>query len=203
MAKIQSGSSTDELDIVPVAKAAKTRFTDTRGQDTGMKPSYMASLTLKTATAAGTGVFAAIYGSASKTIRVQRITVCGTVATAAVYGDVVVKKVTTPGTGGTATTLTPVACDSNTPDSFASCSYFTALRTAGSGGGAIASQVAYFPITGTVANGPAIIQFVFTATSMLEAPVLRGTSQGIELNFGTTTTNAPTLMVTFEWTEED
>ena len=37
---------------------------------------------------------------------------------------------------------------------------------------------------------------------MNEAPVLRGANEGLELSFGTTTTNVPTMTIYIEWTEE-
>lgn len=202
MGKIQGASSRVEADVDSASLALRQSNYDKRGQYIGMKPTYSASTTLKTATAAGTGVFASIYGSASKVVRIQRITICGTVATTAVYGDVVIKKVTTPGTGGTATALTQVSMDSNNPASTATgVNYYTVLRTAGSGGGALASKQHIFPVTATAAiNAPLIFDWLYE--SMLEAPTLRGTNEGIEINFGTTTTNAPTLTVTIEWTED-
>ena len=104
MAIIKSGASSDQLSIGPVSKGAYTESRDTRGNFTGMKRSYSASLAIKTNTAAGTGVFASIYGSSSTTIRIQRIVVSCTVATTAVYGDMIVSKRTVLGSGGTATT---------------------------------------------------------------------------------------------------
>lgn len=205
MAIIKSGATTDQLSIGPTSKAAYVEAKDSRGNSTGLKQSYSASLAIKTATAAGTGVFASIYGSASTTIRVQKITVSCTVATAAVYGDIIVNKRTSVGTGGTATTLTQVPKDSTSPVGTATnVRFYTVLGTAGvsgAGGGPVASLMQLCPITAT----PVLVQpFIFdwTAQGMNEAPVLRGTNEGLELSFGATTTNVPTMTITIEWTEE-
>ncbi len=224
MSVIKSGNSTNELSITennsakvgiydPSTNAAlgvdtasgaiRTSIYDTRGNFTGMKASYAASLTIKTATAAGTAPFASIYGSASKTIRVHRIIVSGTCATAAVYGDIVIKKTSTAISGGTATALTAVPKDSSSAASTATnINYYTVLATPGTVIGAIASQTVFLPITGTPAVDVKPVIFDWTAQGMNEAPVLRGVAQGLELNFGTTTTNAPTLTITIEYSEE-
>lgn len=202
-AVIKSGESTDELSVDPTSKAAHVSQYDTRGNFTGMKIGYSASTALKTATAAGTAPFASIYGSSTKTIRVHRIIVSGTCATAAVYGDVIVSKTSDTISGGTATSLTKVPKDSSSGASTATnVKYYTVLPTAGTLVGAIASQQVFLPITGTPAVDVKPVIFDWTAQGMNEAPVLRGVTQGLELSFGTTTTNAPTLTVTFEWSEE-
>jgi hypothetical protein len=169
----------------------------------GQKVTYTAATTAKTATAAGTGPFFAICGSSTKTIRVQYISIGGTVATAAVYGDVELTKTSTATSSGTATALTKVPNDSNSAASTANLlNFYTALATAGSAVGKVGSQTAVFPITGTVAASAGTVLFDWTNRQESEAPVLRGTAQCIEASFGTTTTNAPTLTVAIAYTEE-
>lgn len=203
MAIIKSGVTSDNWTIEAVSKAGRTIDYDLRGNFVGMKRSYSAALAIKTATAAGTGVFASIYGSATTVIRVHRIVVVGTVATAGVYGDVIVKKVNTVGSGGTPTVLTQVPKDSGSAAGTATnVKYYTVLATAGTVVGPVAMNTLFMPITGTPANAVTPFVFDWTAMGMNEAPVLRGIAEGLELNFGTTTTNAPTLNVSFEWSEE-
>ncbi len=203
MAIIQSGNSSVELNVDNISYAARTSNYDTRGNFTGLKASYSASTALKTATAAGTGVFASIFGSATKTIRVHRIIVCGTCATAAVYGDIIVKKASKAGTGGTPVELVQTPKDSASDSGTATqVYYYTALGTAGVLVGTVASQQVFLPITGTPAIDVKPAIFDWTVQGMNEAPVLRGIEEGLELSFGTTTTNAPTLTVTFEYSEE-
>lgn len=203
MAVIKSGIGTTELAIDETSKAARTSLYDTRGNSLNMKASYSASTALKTATAAGTAPFACIYGSSTKTIRVHRIIVSGTCATTAVYGDIIVKKTSDTISGGTATALIKVPKDSTSAASTATnVNFYTVLPTAGVLVGTIASQQVFLPVTGTPAVDVKPVIFDWTMQSMNEAPVLRGTTQGLELSFGTTTTNAPTLTVTFEYSEE-
>jgi hypothetical protein len=200
MAIIKSGASTDNLTIGVTNKAAYTEKRDARGNATSMKRSYAACTAVKFAAAAGTTVFAQIFGSASTTIRVHRIIVGGSIATAAINADLIINKRSAVGSGGTATTLTQVPKDSGSAAGTATVvKVFTAAPTAGTGGGVIATQTMFMGIT------PAIGQntiFDWSMESMNEAPVLRGTVEGLELSFGTTAGNIATLCVSFEWTEE-
>ncbi len=167
------------------------------------KATYYFATTAKTATAAGTGPFFSICGSSTKTVRLQQLAIGGTVATAAVYGDVILKKTSTSTSAGTATALTKVPADSTSAASTANLlNFYTALATAGSAVGAVGAQNAVFPLTGTVAASEASIVFDYTNRQEAQAPTLIGTAQCIEASFGTTTTNAPTLTVAGIYTEE-
>lgn len=169
----------------------------------GVETSYSAGTLLKTATAAGTGPFFAICGSATKTLRVQKIMVSGTVATAAVYGDVVIKKTSTATSAGTPTALAAVPHDSTSAAATASLiNYYTALATTGTVVGTIANATIYMPLTGTVGVMADPLIFPWGQENDSEAPTLRGTAQCLQANFGTTTTNAPTLSVNVTWTEK-
>lgn len=166
---------------------------------------YSAGLTIKTATAAGTGPFFTICGSSTKTLRIQKFMVSGTVATAAVWGDVVLKKTSTATSAGTATALTKAPFDSNSAASTANAvNFYTVLATAGTSVGVLATQTQLFPITvisATLQPTPPPMLFSWRDQDS-ESPVLRGTAQCLEANFGTTTTNAPTLSVFVVWTEK-
>lgn len=169
----------------------------------GQKVTYTGATTAKTATAAGTGPFFAICGSATKTVRVQQLTVGGTVATAAVYGDVTLRKTSVATSSGTATALVKVPHDSTAAAASANLlNFYTVLATPGTLVGTVGAQSGVFPLTGTVAAGMAQLIFDWTNRQESEAPVLRGTAQCLEAGFGTTTTNAPTLSVHVIWTEE-
>jgi hypothetical protein len=205
MAQIQSGATSDLLTVDSVSKAARVTFYDTRGNAVAQKATYAACTTAKTAVAAGTTTpYAALYGSGTKTIRVQRIVVCATIATTNAYVDLVVAKRTAAISGGTKTDLTQVALDSNNSAGTANIAgIYTAAPTAGTGGGIIAAQLQFVPITGTAALCPAVFDFDWRFRDESEAPVLRGTAQGVEVSFGTSiATNQPTLTVMFLWTEE-
>jgi hypothetical protein len=167
------------------------------------KATYSFATTAKTATAAGTGPFFSICGSSTKTVRLQQLIIGGSVATAAVYGDVELTKTSAATSSGTATALTKVPHDSSSAASTANLlNFYTALATAGTPVGKIGSQTAVFPITGTVAASAANVVFDWTNRQESEAPVLRGTAQCLEASFGTTPANAPTLTVQGIYTEE-
>lgn len=200
MATIKSGVSTDQLTIGPVNKAAYIEGRDSRGNEMGMKPGYSACTAVKFAAVAGTGVWASIFGSATKTIRIHKIVVAGSIATAAINADLIINKRTAVGSGGTATTLNQTPKDSNSPAGTATnVKVFTAAPTAGTGGSVVAAQSMYMGITPAAGQ---VVVFDWTAYGQNEAPVLRGVNQGLELSFGTTAGNVATLTVMFEWTEE-
>jgi hypothetical protein len=200
MAIIKSGATTDQLTVDPTSKAARATEYDLRGNPTCMKASYAACTPTKLAAVAGTTVFAQIFGSGTKTIRVHRIICGGSIATAAINADLIVTKRTAVGTGGTATTLAQVPKDSNSAAGTATVvKFFTAAPTAGTGGGVIATQSMFMGISPALGQ---IAIFDWTAWGMNEAPVLRGTGEGLELSFATTAGNIATLTVSFEWTEE-
>jgi hypothetical protein len=205
MAQIQSGATSDLLTVDPTSKAARVTLYDTRGNVCAQKATYSAATTAKTAVAAATTTpYAVIYGSGTKTIRVQRIVFCVTMATTGAYPDVVVYMRTASVTGGTSTNLTQVAHDSNSAAGTANfVKIYTAAPTPGTGGGVIATMMQYAPITATTTLGPAIFDFDWRIRDESEAPVLRGTAQGLEVCFGTSiATNQPTITVGFLWTEE-
>ena len=169
----------------------------------GQKQTYAFATTAKTVTAAGTGPFFSICGSATKTVRLQQLVIGGTVATAAVYADVELTMTSAATSAGTATALTKVPHDStNSASTVNLLNYYTALATAGTAVGKIGSQGAVFPITATVAAQQASVIWDWTNRQESQAPVLRGTAQCVEASFGTTTTNAPTLTVQGIYTEE-
>lgn len=205
MAVIKSGASSDQLTIDPTSKAARVTLYDPDGNVLSKKVATYSAAQGLTNTAAGTGVFLSIQGSSTKTVRVHKVIITGTVATAAVYGSVVCNKRLTGATsGGTATTLTPIAHDSASGAPSAVVKYYTALGTAGSGGGMIAAQSDYFPITATVSSESANVLFIAQQDTGAETQdwVLRGTNECLEFAFSATTTNAPTLTVWVTFTEE-
>lgn len=165
--------------------------------------SYAAALTAKTATTAGTGPFFSICGSSSKVVKVQQINFDYTVATAGVYADPVLKKTSAATSAGTATALVKVPLNSTYGASTVNLlNFYTVLATAGTLVGTVDGQMTFANITGTVANQQASKTFTFRAPSDLEAVVLNGTAECLEGSFGTTTANAPTMMVSVKWTEE-
>jgi hypothetical protein len=160
---------------------------------------YAASTTAKTATASGTAAFFELCGSGTKTIRLQRIMVSGTWATAGT-GDIQIRKNSAAATGGTATTLTNTPYDSNSAAATATAKYFTVLPTGGATlVGNIMSESAAFPLAAG-AMTPQLI-YVWRDTDA-EAPTLRGAAQCITAGFGTAPGSVPTLSVSSAWTEK-
>jgi hypothetical protein len=177
---------------------------DLRNQHTGQKVTYAAALTAKTATAAGTGPFFTICGSATKTIRVQEFKAHYTIATAGLHADPRLQKTSTATSAGTATALTKVPLDSNSAAATANLvNFYTVLATPGTLVGTVAIQQIWGQITATVTAGSVTPDvFRWKANDEAESVVLRGTAQCLEGSFGTTTTNAPTMTVSVVWTEE-
>lgn len=169
----------------------------------GIKATYSAGTTAKTATAAGTGPWFSICGSSTKTIRIQYLEASATVATAAQYADVVLKKTSTATSAGTATALTQGPLDSKNAAGTANLvNFYTALATAGSSVGVVGTRQVFAPITGTPAVYVRPVTFDWRNPLQTQAVVLRGTSQCLEASFGTTTATAPTISVYVVWTEE-
>lgn len=166
------------------------------------KLTYSASTTAKTATTAGTAPFFTICGSASRTIKIQNLVIGGTVATAAIYGDIQLRATSTATSAGTAVALIRVPYDSTSAPATATVNFYTVLATGGTLIGNVASRTVYFPITGTVTVSPADIQFNNLDRSESQSVTLTGTAQCLEAGFGTTPTNAPTLTTQVVWTEE-
>lgn len=225
---LQSGATLDQLTIDAASKAARvTQYTtggvsvtyptvdpvsgavratnyDFRGLFDGQRSTYGAATIARIATTAGTGPFFSICGSATRTVRVHYLGISGTVATTAVRAEVVLKLTSTPTTGGTAVPLLANTYDGNNPSPTIGATYYSVLATAGSSVGAIGAQFNVWPITATVAATDAVknLTWRFGAERGDEPVVLRGTARCLEANFGTTTTNAPTLIVAVRWTEE-
>jgi hypothetical protein len=147
--------------------------------------------------------FGVLCGSATKVVRLQQVLVSATVATAAAYLDIVLRKTSGAPTAGTAVTLTKVPMDSLSPAASANLAQlYSAAPTAGTAVGNIQTQLTFGPITGTPAATAPPLEFKWRDQDS-EAPTLRGTAQCVEVALGgTAPANAPSVNVTFKWTEE-
>ena len=205
MATIKSGVSSDVLTIGTTSKAARVELYDSRGNNRGVKRTYRAATTAPFVAAAGTGLFFVIEGSGTATIRIQRIRISGLTLTAVAYSAVVLQKYSTASSGGTPTNLTIVNVDSTDAAGTANrCAVFTAAPTAGSAVGAIASMRPLAQATTAAAAGiPDVdITFDFRVVGEADCPTLRGTAQGLGLNFAASPASAVTMTLEVEWTEE-
>lgn len=204
MAVIKSGASTDQLTIDTTSKAARMTPYDTLGVNRGIKRTYRAATAVAfTAALTADQPFFVMQGSATNTIRVQRIVISGFVGTLGII-KANVRKYSTAVSGGTPVGLTAVPLDSASAASTNSLlNVYTAVPTTGTLVGNLASRAAMVK-SGTVVDGAAWMEMVFDFRSVgeTEPPVLRGTAQGIGLAWSTAAAAAVLLNLEVEWTEE-
>lgn len=165
----------------------------------GQKATYRAAAVGLATAASATDVFI-INGSASKTIRVTRVWVGGTIATTAAYVDISLIKRSTANTGGTSSATAVVPLDSAYAAGTAVVLQYTANPTTGTAVGPIAACRYAAALTGTEAL-EVNYEFKFGDDNG-SACVLRGTAQGLAVSFNTGPANAGTFDIWVEWTEE-
>ena len=173
--------------------------------DNSPKQTYAAAITGLVAGAAATDFFT-ISGSGSKTIRVLKIGFSCT-QTNPGYENFIVLKRSTANTGGTSTAQTAVPMDSNSAEATASVLAYTANPTAlGTLVGNIRSYRMLIETTPT--GGVSSTDIAMTALSEIsfggigQAPVLRGTSQLLSVNFAAGTATGNLINIFIEWSEE-
>ena len=174
---------------------------DSRGQYIGQKVTYRASTQGVVTLVSGTAPFFTIYGSATKTVRIQRIFFTGTIATTAANAILNLNKYSTARSGGTASAITATPLDSASgAATVTDLQLYTAAPTAGTLVGTIEARRCLLNVTGAVATQDVL--FDFRNVGENEALVLRGTTQGIGLLFQTAPGNAVAGTLWVEWTEE-
>lgn len=203
--KIAGNTTGTDVEVDTTAKAMRVTLYDARGNNRGIRATYRASTAVVFAAAASAQPFLLLYGSSTKTIRVQRITATGMSLTAVAYLDLTLRKYSTVQTGGTPVALTQTNMDSTDGAATASlCSVYTAAPTAGTLVGTLAARRTLAQATVAVAAGMMgeNVEFDFRGSGENDAPTLRGTTQGIGLGFSAAPATAVTLSVDVEWTEE-
>lgn len=142
-----------------------------------------------------------LSGSASKVIRVTKVSVVGTATAASIYDHYIVKR-TTANTGGTSTTKTAAQSDSNDAAQTATLSLYTANPTTGTGV-TVEGNKTYLSASAT--PGAAALPYVYTfGTRNDKAIVLRGTAESLAINFGgQSVPSGANLYLSIEWTEDD
>lgn len=184
--------------------ALKVREYDTRQIYRGKKLTYAAANAAVQAVAVTATVpIARLVGSATKTVRLQKCIVSGVASTAITTVCVGLVKTSTAATGGTAveTTELPFVTGSTAPTAVAQL--YSAAPTAGTAIGTIAAQMVTLPLIATsVTDGQASYAFDFTNGGEMETPTLVGVAETFEVRFGTAPANAPSMVVTWIWTEE-
>ena len=205
MAVIKSGASTDLLTIDATSKAARVTPYNSDGSYAGEKATYRAATLVPFVPAVAANVpWFLIEGSATKTIIVKRIAVSGATLTAVAYLTVNVAKFSTAASGGTATSAPLVPMDSNFAAATAAfVKYYTAVPTAGTLVGSIATSRTLFQATTAAAAG-LTRDYVFDFGDMPETKgvVLRGAAHGLGLIWPVAPATTPTISVDIEWTEE-
>lgn len=161
-----------------------------------------------TPTATGAVTVMAVIGSATKTVRIRRITVGG--VSTAVSGSVfALQRVTSQGAGGTTVSPTIGKLDSNTAAATAVVSHYTStLKATGvvSGGPLCTRYIGTNVVTtpATVFTDSNVVMFPEGGAPIGQAIVLRGTGDILELqNVAPANLGAGTVLsYTVEWTED-
>lgn len=164
--------------------------------DTG-KSTYAATAVAFAYAASGTDIFT-ITGSATRTVRILRITITGTQTTGAMR-DVLLIKRSAANTGGTSATPTIVPYDSNSAAATAVVRNYTA-NPSGLGSAVGTIYAAKFFLSGTAAVAGSInIEF---GPRYGQAIVLRGVAQTLAINMNAVTSTGNSMTISVEWTEE-
>lgn len=164
---------------------------------------YRAASAAPFAAAAGTAPFFVIEGSATKVVRIKRISIEGPTLTLVQYLDLIVKKNSTAASGGTATALTKVPIDSGFAAGTANTvNTYTAAPTAGTAVGVIDAGRMLGQATTPAAAGLPQQNTLFDLVAPNTSIVLRGVAEGLSLHFANAPASAVTLSVEVEWEEE-
>jgi hypothetical protein len=151
-----------------------------------------------TFTISATGVLIEIQGSASKTVRITRVSIDG-VMTAAVDAEVLLIRRTAASTSGTPSTLTAAKHDSNNASATAVVKAFTSSPpTPGASAGVLRAMRAFLSTVSTQSR-PAIFDF---GTRNTQPIVLRGTSEFLTVYVSAASFSGGAFDVDIEWTEE-
>jgi len=140
-----------------------------------------------------------IAGSATKTVRIKRITISGIDATAQTATVNLVLR-SAASTGGTSTSPSVVPLDSSNAAGTAVVKAYTVASTPGAAIGTVRSQsIGFAAATGSAAQA---VTWNFDPETMSQEVILRGVAQQACINFPAAfTTAGPTINVDVTWTE--
>lgn len=138
-------------------------------------------------------------GSATKTVRITKISVGGR-ATSAASVDLTLVKRSTANSGGTATNPTRVPYDASAGAASATVSAYTANPTLGTAVGSISTKQLFLGNLTTGAPG-ADAQWTF-GDRPATAVILRAAAQCLGISFNSGTASGGLLDAELEWTEE-
>jgi hypothetical protein len=164
----------------------------------GSKLSYSAGFTNITLAAATTDCFT-ILGSATKTVRITRVSFsCTTTAGSGIAMNLSLIKRSTADTGGTSTTATLVPHDSTNAAATSVVRSYTANPTLGTSVGNVYTDRFQITAAGSISNK---LDLAY-GTRPAQAMILRGASEQLCLNLGGVTITNPVACFNIEWTEE-
>lgn len=166
-------------------------------QDDGYKATYSAGAVAITPAATATDVFV-ISGSASKTVRVTRISASCT-STAGLTVNAAIIKRSSADTGGTSAAVTAAPLDSADAAATASVLSYTANPT---GLGTAVGNVRTFKLFSPTATTFQTFQEMLFGNASGKAVVLRGVAQQLAVNLSATTVTGGSCDYYAEWTEE-
>jgi len=184
------GNSGNRLLVDALVSSSNTTLID------GTLSTYSASA-VWTFPASATDIFT-ITGSASKTIKIRRITLSFT-ATSGANATVVITKRSTANSGGTSTTRDVVPWDSTNAAGTAVVRAYTVNPTLGTLVGNVQTSTVYASGGGTIGSIPIILDYAGTAQQPL---ILRGVSQVVGINMNATSFTGNVARATVIWTEE-
>lgn len=175
--------------------------------DATTKATYSAGSTFTTP-AASTTDFWQIYGSSTKTIKVLRVEAAYTSGSTSTSDQLFLIKRSTANSGGTSTVVTNVPLDSANAAATAVVRIYTANPTTGTSVGTVASGTLISATNAgsvnSVSQSPTGAQVLFDHRLTGQPVVLRGTGEGLVLNFAGVipASLTPRIAVTVFWTEE-
>lgn len=203
MAIIKSGATSDTLTVDITSKAARVTRYDSSGRELSeqSKTTYFAASGPFTPPATPTDVWV-MQGSASKTIRILSLLISSTQTTGGVNTWYLIKR-STANTGGTSVAANQVPSDSTNPAGTVTVQHYTANPTVGSAVGTCSVQRSFSPAAAGLASDRMDL-LVSGGTSFFDQPLtLRGTSQGLALNFnGAALPAGLSVAITCVWIEE-
>ncbi len=166
---------------------------------------YVASVVPTATTAGAAGVICNIVGSATKTIRVYRISINGVIATTDEQCRFnLFRRTLTTASAGTSAAMTPFSLDSRAEVATATANYWTAVGTVGTGGGLLDCQGALLGQLADATIPAANIEFL--APNLrdpdLAAYTLRGVLQSLEVTMVHALAQAPTFGISILFSED-
>lgn len=159
---------------------------------------YSAAIVGLAVAAAATDIFT-LTGSATKTIKIRKVTVSAT-RTADAKTDLVMLVRSTANSGGTSTAPTRVPHDSLNAAATGTVLAYTANPTLGALVGIIRARKQYIPVAASSTLESETVYVFGEETN--QAIILRGVSQVFSINLNGQTITGPSFDISITWTEE-